>query len=334
MLAVPVRILVTGATGFAGSHLVEYLLREVSDVQIYALKRWRSPMDNCASFEDDDRVRWIEGDLTDYASIDGALDLPGGDFDFVFHLAAQSLVPYSNRAKAATVEANTIGTLNLLEYLRVWECSCRIHVCSSSEVYGQVPPDRLPIREDCPMNPVSPYAVSKAAADHFASMYHKAYGLKTIRTRAFTHSGPRRGIPFFDSWFCYQIARIEAGKQPPEIRVGNLDAVRTVCDVRDLVAAYWAIVRRGTPGEVYNVGGVETYTVSEVLRMVLGLAKPGIAVSVRVDPTLIRPADVTTQRPDCTKLCAATGWRPTIPYSQTLRDMLAYWRQRVGEGRS
>jgi len=193
-------------------------------------------------------------------------------------------------------------------------------------VYGQVHPDEVPIREETPLRPVSPYAVSKVGEDMAAFMYFKAYGLKTIRSRMFTHSGPRRGEVFVDSFFARQLALIEAGRQEPVLRVGNLDSVRTFADVRDTVRAYWLLSQKCPAGEVYNIGGDTTMTIRQMLDELLAMsAYPG-RIEVRVDPALIRPADVTLQIPCVDKFKAATGWKPEIPYEKTLRDMLDYWR--------
>jgi GDP-mannose 4,6-dehydratase len=216
--------------------------------------------------------------------------------------------------------------VNLLEAVRLSGISPVIHVCSSSEVYGQVQPDEVPIREETPLRPVSPYAVSKVGEDMAAYMYFKAYGLKTIRSRMFTHSGPRRGEVFVDSFFARQLALIEAGRQEPVLRVGNLDSVRTFADVRDTVRAYWLLSQKCPPGEVYNIGGATTMTIRQMLDMLLAMATYRGRIEVRVDPALVRPADVTLQIPCVDKFVAATGWKPEIPYEKTLRDMLDYWR--------
>ena len=323
------RALITGITGFVGSHLADYLLAEQPEVEVFGLKRWRSPRDNVRHIEG--RATFRDGDLRDLGSLIRVLEdcRP----DVIFHLAAQSFVTTSFDAPADTLATNVTGTANLLEAVRLTGLDPVIHVCSSSEVYGQVGEDEVPIREDCPLRPVSPYAVSKVGEDMLAFMYHRAYGLKTIRSRMFTHSGPRRGEVFVDSAFSLQLARIEAGRQEPVMRVGNLDSVRTFCDVRDTVRGYWLLATRCRPGEVYNIGGSATMTVREMLDLLLTMKAPGAPeIEVRVDPALLRPADVTLQIPCSDKFKAATGWQPEIPYEQTLRDMLDYWREQVGRG--
>ena len=319
------RALITGITGFVGSHLADYILAEHPQVEISGTKRWRSPRDNIRHIQD--RVKLYDCDLRDLSSLITVLS--DAKPDIIFHLAAQSYVLTSYTAPADTIETNVVGTVNLLEAVRICRLDPVIHVCSSSEVYGQVNQEDVPITEDCPLRPISPYAVSKVGEDMAAYMYHKAYGLKTIRSRMFTHSGARRGEVFVDSAFALQVARIEHGVQEPVIRVGNLDSIRTFCDVRDTVRAYWLMVNRCPPGEVYNIGGDTTMSIKEMLGMLLEMTGFEGEIDVRVDPALLRPADVTLQIPSTEKFKAATGWRPEMPYEQTLLDMLCYWRDRV-----
>jgi len=318
-------VLITGITGFVGSHLAEYLLAEHPDVSVHGTKRWRSPKDNILGIQD--KVQLHDCDLRDLSSLISTFSRVKPEV--IFHLAAQSYVQTSYTAPADTIDTNVTGTVNLLEAVRITGIDPVIHICSSSEVYGQVTQDDIPIKEDCPLRPVSPYAVSKVGEDMLGFMYHQAFGLKTVRTRMFTHSGPRRGEVFVDSFFALQLARIENGLQEPVLRVGNLDSVRTFCDVRDSVRAYWDLVTKCPPGEVYNIGGDTTMTIREMLVMLLGMSESGSKVDVQVDPALLRPADVTLQIPSYEKFKAATGWEPVIPYKQTLSDMLDYWRGRL-----
>ena len=323
------RVLITGITGFVGSHLTEYVLANHPEVEVFGTKRWRSPKDNIRHLLG--RISLQDCDLRDLSSMIAMFDQVRPDR--VFHLAAQSFVQTSYSAPLDTLECNVIGTTNLLEAVRITRSDPVIHICSSSEVYGQVRPEEVPIREDCPLRPVSPYAVSKVGEDMIGFMYWAAYGLKTIRTRMFTHSGPRRGEVFVDSFFALQLACIEAGVQEPVLRVGNLESVRTFADVRDTVRAYWLLAAKCPPGEVYNIGGDTTMTVREMLDMLLEMSPCGKKVKVRVDPALIRPADVTLQIPCADKFKAATGWKPEIPYRQTLQDMLDYWRSEIARNR-
>ena len=327
-LGEPMRVLITGITGFVGSHLADYILADHPQVEVVGLKRWRSPQDNIRQLED--KVKFYDCDLRDLSSLTTVLGQVKPDV--IFHLAAQSFVTASYIIPVDTVQTNMVGTLNLLEAVRICQLEPVIHICSSSEVYGQVTEQDIPIKEDCPLRPVSPYGVSKAGADLLAHMYHKAHGLKTIRTRAFTHSGPRRGEVFVDSFYCLQVARIEQGLQAQTVRVGNLDSLRTFCDVRDMVRAYWLVAQHGQPGEVYNIGGSTTMTIRQMLDMLLEMSTFKENIDVKVDPTLLRPADVTLQVPCNTKFKDATGWEPIIPYAETLTDMLEYWRKQARNG--
>ena len=319
------RALITGITGFVGSHLAEMILEEHPDWEVHGTKRWRSPRENLCNIEE--KVQLHDCDLTDLTSLIRVLDEVKPDR--IFHLAAQSYVMMSYRAPTATIDSNVNGTINLFEAIRTLGQDPLIHACSSSEVYGQVRDEDIPIREDTPFRPASPYAVSKVGEDMAGYMYHHAYGLKIIRTRMFTHSGPRRGEVFVDSAFARQVARIEAGVQDPILVVGNLDSVRTFADVRDVVRAYWMLLEKCPPGEVYNIGGESTMTIREMLDMLLDMTALKEEIEVRVDPALLRPADVTNQVPSSQKFKEATGWEPKIPYSETLRGMLEYWRERT-----
>lgn len=320
-----IKSLITGITGFVGSHLADLILEDQPQEEVYGIKRWRSPQDNISHLNG--RVQLYDCDLRDLSSLINVFSQVKPDK--IFHLAAQSYVPTSYVAPSDTVEVNVVGTLNLLEAVRICQLDPVIHICSSSEVYGQVTEKDIPIKEDCPLRPVSPYAVSKVGEDMMGYMYYRAYGLKTIRTRMFTHSGPRRGEVFVDSFFARQVARIEQGIQEPVLRVGNLESVRTFCDVRDTVRAYWLLSEHCPPGEVYNIGGATTMTIREMLDMLLEMTTYPEKIEIKVDPALLRPADVTLQIPSYEKFHQATGWEPQIPYSKTLRDMLDYWRDQV-----
>ncbi|MDD5634010.1 MAG: GDP-mannose 4,6-dehydratase [Candidatus Omnitrophica bacterium] len=323
------KVLITGITGFVGSHLAEYILENYPKVEIVGLIRWRAPKDNIVHIIDKIRLKY--GDLVDAESIRNALNEEKPDV--IFHLAAQSYVDFSFNAPRATLDANVIGTCNLLEVVKGLKIEKKydpiIHICSSSEVYGQVKENEVPITELNSFRPASPYAVSKVGEDMLAFQYWVSWGIKTIRTRMFTHTGPRRGEVFALSNFAKQIAAIEAGRQKPVIKVGNLNSVRTFSDVRDAVKAYWLLVTKCEPGEVYNIGGEETMTIGEMLDKLLKLSKVK-NISVEVDPSRLRPSDVTLQIPCIDKFKKATGWKPEIKFEQTLKDTLDYWRKYYG----
>ena len=223
------KILITGITGFVGSHLAEYLLSLRESHKIYGLCRWRSPKTNLEGIWD--KLALVESDLGDLGGL--IRHMKEIRPDVIFHLAAQSYVLTSFNSPVHTLWNNVIGTANLLEAIRILEIDPIVHVCSSSEVYGQVSETDIPIKETCPFKPASPYAVSKVGEDMVAYQYWVSHGIRTIRTRMFTHTGPRRGDVFAMSAFAKQIAGAELGLKEPIIRVGNLQSVRTFCDVRD-----------------------------------------------------------------------------------------------------
>ncbi len=318
-------VLITGITGFVGSHLAEYILKEHKNIKIYGLVRWRSPKNNISTIID--KVNLCYGDLEDYTSLEKIISQVKPDV--IFHLAAQSYVDFSFVAPMSTLSTNVIGTANLLEVIKTLKSQIGydpvIHICSSSEVYGQVVEDEIPIKETNPFRPASPYAVSKVGEDMLALQYFLSWKIKTIRTRMFTHEGPRRGEVFAPSNFAKQIAAIEAGKQKSSVMVGNLNSIRTFMDVRDAVKAYWLLVTKCTPGEVYNIGGVETMTIGEVLKKLVSFSKQK-DIKIKVDPKRLRPSDVTLQIPSVEKFIQQTNWKPEIKFDQTLQDMLSYWR--------
>lgn len=318
------KALITGITGFAGSHLAEYLLAEHPDVEVYGIYRWRSRRDNIEHI-DSSKVRLIEADLRDYTSLHHLLDRVRPDY--VFHLAAQSFVPSSWKAPNETLTTNITGQTNLFEAVRAVGIDPTIQIACSSEEYGLVHPDETPIKETNPLRPLSPYAVSKVGQDFMGYQYFQSYGMKVVRTRGFNHTGPRRGDVFVTSNFAKQIASIEAGRQEPVMRVGNLEAVRDFTDVRDMVRAYWLAVTKARPGEVYNIATGNGITIQALLDRLLEMSK--VDVQVETDPERLRPSDVEILIGDSSKFRADTGWEPRIPFDQTLEDLLEYWRQRV-----
>ncbi|QQG45251.1 MAG: GDP-mannose 4,6-dehydratase [Candidatus Sungiibacteriota bacterium] len=321
------KVLITGITGFVGSHLADYILTNRPEVEIVGITRWRSPKENIWHILD--KITLEYGDLLDPFSLNRVLN--NHRPDVIFHLAAQSYVDFAFVAPIITLNTNIIGTCNLLECVRELKQSSGydpvIHICSSSEVYGQVEEDEVPIKESNPFRPASPYAVSKVGEDTLAFQYWLSWKIKTIRTRMFTHTGPRRGDVFVLSNFAKQIAAIEAGKKKePVVKVGNLESVRTWMDARDAVEAYWLLITKCPPGEVYNIGGTETMKVGEMLNKLLSLSERK-DIRVEVDPKRLRPSDVTLQIPSIEKFTQATGWKPKIKFETTLRDTLDFWRE-------
>jgi len=328
------KALITGITGMVGSHLADFLLSE-TDWDIYGMCRWRSPLDNVSHLLDranrSDRLKFLSADLRDYISLLNVVEEVRPDY--VFHLAAQSYPSTSFTSPLDTLDTNILGTARLLEVLR--RCSGIdpvIHVCASSEVYGRVPREKLPINEECSFHPASPYAISKVGTDLLGCYHAEAYGQKVITTRMFTHTGPRRGDVFAESTFSKQIAMIEAGQIPPVLKVGNLDSLRTWADVRDAVRAYYLLVTvNPIAGQSYNIGGTYSCTIRQMLDYLLSLSSRK-DIRVEVDPQRLRPIDADLQVPDTSKFTNHTGWTPEITFEKTMSDLLNYWRERIAAG--
>ena len=316
------KVLITGITGMVGSHLAEYILADHPEVDLHGLIRWRTPLDHLLAIKD--RIALHYGDLRDLNSL--IVVIKKIQPDWIFHLAAQSFVTTSFDAPVDTLSTNVLGTTDLLDALRITGVDAKVHVCSSSEVYGQVMADEVPITEANPFRPASPYAVSKVGEDMIAFQYYLSYGIRTVRTRMFTHTGPRRGDVFAESAYAKQIVEVEYGLRKNPIRVGNLDSIRTFADVRDAVRAYWVLMEKCPAGEVYNIGGNRTMTLRDMLEILKGMAT--CRIEHVVDPALLRPSDVTLQIPDTSKFKAATGWEPRIPFEETLQGILAFYRRR------
>lgn len=327
------RAFITGITGMVGSHLADYLL-EHTDWEIYGLCRWRSPLDNISHLlpriNVGDRLHLVYGDLRDYLSIHEAVKK--AQPDYVFHLAAQSYPKTSFDSPLDTLETNVQGTANVLEALRKYDINAVTHVCASSEVFGRVPKEKLPIDEECTFHPASPYAISKVGTDLLGRYYAEAYNMTVMTTRMFTHTGPRRGDVFAESTFAKQIAMIEAGLIPPVVKTGNLDSLRTFADVRDAVRAYHMLVTvNPIPAAYYNIGGTYTCTIADVLKTLISMSTVK-DIRVETDPERLRPIDADLQVPNTAKFKAVTGWEPVIPFEQTMTDLLEYWRDRVNSG--
>ena len=315
------RVLVTGVTGFVGSHLVDYML-ERGDCEIVGIQRWRSRTENIEHFSG--RITLLECDLRDASSTRDTLEKVRPDW--IFHLAAQSFVPTSWTAPTESLSTNILGQVNLFEAVRKLGMECRIQIACSSEEYGLVMPDELPILETNPLRPLSPYAVSKVGQDLLGYQYWMSWKLDCVRTRGFNHEGPRRGPVFVASDFAKQIADIEKNRRPPVMSVGNLEAKRDFTDVRDMVRAYWLALEKCEPGEVYNICTGAAWTIRRLLEELLSMTK--VRIEIRQDPGRLRPSDVPVLIGDNAKFVKATGWQPTIPFEQTLLDMLEYWRAR------
>lgn len=316
------RSLITGITGFAGSHMAELLLKKGHDV--YGIIRWRSRSEHVTHLHN--RIKLIEADLLDLKSLQDVMISVKPDY--IFHLAAQSFVPASWTSPAVTLETNVVGSCNLFEAVRSAQIDPIIQIACSSEEYGLVKESEVPIKETNPLRPLSPYGVSKLAMDYLGYQYYQSYGLKIVRTRGFNHEGPRRGEVFVTSTFAKQIALIEAGKQEPIIYVGNLTAKRDYTDVRDMVRGYYLATTKGEAGEVYNICTGKVWVIQDVLDYLLSLSKVK-NITVQQDPKRMRPSDVQILYGDNSKFVKATNWQPKIDFHKTLKDTLNYWRQRV-----
>ena len=354
------RVLITGITGMAGSHLAEYCLslnagKSADDdrVQVFGTYRWRSRLDNLSDLQRTGGLRMLAsgGNVVDFdvlrravdshASTD-AVNMLVADLsdassmrrlvaavrpDRIFHLAALSFVPSSWNAPAETFHVNLVGQVNLFEGIREAGLDPLVQIAGSSEEYGLVHPDEVPMKETNPLRPLSPYAVSKIGQEMLAYQYFKSHGLRAITTRGFNHTGPRRGEIFVTSNFARQIVEIERGRRAPVIDVGDLTPRRDWSDVRDVVRGYWDALEKGIPGEVYNVGSGSATSVGEMLDILLSLSS--VRIEVRQDPSRLRPSDVPILWADASKFRQQTGWQPRIPFRQTLSDLLDYWLERV-----
>ena len=346
------RVLITGVTGFVGSHLAEYLLT-FGNVEVFGCYRWRSKMENLEDLglagrlniigENStitsacrlegmlntsccpDKLNIVEADMLDAFSMQCLIN--GVRPDRIFHLAAQSYVPGSQNAPAATLQTNIIGELNILEAVRQSGLDMRVHIAGSSEEYGRVLPSEVPIKETNPLRPLSPYGVSKVAQEMLALQYHYSHGLHAVVTRGFNHTGPRRGHVFVTSSLSRQVAQIEKGLRPPVILVGDVSSKRDWTDVRDFVRAYWLALDKGQAGQAYNIGSGVLREVGELVGLLLRMSTA--TIEVRQDESRLRPSDVNLLLSDSSKFRTLTGWEPVIPFEKTIGDLLAYWRARV-----
>ncbi|MEO0142338.1 MAG: GDP-mannose 4,6-dehydratase [candidate division WOR-3 bacterium] len=316
------RALITGISGFAGSHLAEYLL-SLKDIEVFGIVRWRSRLDNITHILN--AIKLYECDIRDASAVKYVIKEIKPDH--IYHLAAQSYVPFSWRAPSETLMTNVIGEVNIFEAVRELRLDTLIQIAGSSEEYGLVYPDEIPIKETNPLRPLSPYAVSKVTQDLLGFQYYKSYGMNIVRTRAFNHTGPRRGEVFVSSNFARQIVEIEKKKREPVIYVGNLEAVRDFLDVRDVVRGYYLALKKGKPGEVYNIASGKGIKIRELLDKLIALS--GVDLEIKQDASRLRPSDVQLLIGSSEKFKETAGWAPEIPFEKTLKDLLDYWRMKI-----
>jgi len=315
------RILITGISGFVGSHLAEYELS--IGMEITGAIRHRSNLKNIERIKND--IGLVECDVTDSFSV--VKMIREVKPDIIHHLAAQSFVPTSWRSPQETLNVNIMGTVNILEASRLYCPEAIIHLTGSSEEYGLVLKDEIPIKETNPLRPMSPYGVSKVAEDLLGQQYHHSYDMKIIISRAFNHEGARRGKEFVTSQFARQTIMFER-KQTNEILVGNTEAIRDFSDVRDIVRAYWLLTQKGLAGEVYNICSGKGTRMTELLMMFLELRTRRDQVTIRGDASRIRPSDVPVLIGDNSKI-KKLGWKPEIPLEETVAWMMDYWREEI-----
>tara|TARA_Y100001936_G_scaffold169582_1_gene165835 strand:- start:3113 stop:4099 length:987 start_codon:yes stop_codon:yes gene_type:complete len=319
-------VLITGITGFVGSHLADLVLEK--GFTVYGLKRWHlSKMRNVRGIVD--KINWIDCDITDPISVKNALKTCNPDK--IFHLAAESFVSPSWDHPSHYMDVNYKGTVNILESMRELDMKSRILIPGSGEEYGEIHENELPITEESILRPVNPYAVTKIAQDLISNVYFVSYGINVIRVRSFNHEGPRRDNVFGIPWYAYQIAKIEQGLQDPEIKTGHTGDKRNFTHITDLVNAYWIAMEKCNPGELYLIGSDETekiHTYREIIDKLISLSS-NENISIKQVPEYTRPTAVPRLIGDTSKFRKLTGWKPEISVDKILEDTLDYWRDFV-----
>ena len=308
------KALVIGAEGFVGPHLITELI--ANDYQVFGSSRIR-------------QAGYLKMDITNYEEVRSVINELKPDV--IFHLAGIAYVPSSWQDPELTFEVNTIGALHIFDAVRSIGINPVIQIACSSEEYGLVLPNEVPIKETNPLRPMSPYAVSKIAMDFLGYQYFKSYGLKIIRTRAFNHSGAGRGEVYMTSTFAKQIVEIELGLKKPIIEVGDLTSVRDITDVRDTVRAYRLLTEKGEPGEVYNIASGVGYTAEEILNKLLAMTTYKKKIEIKQDPKRMRPSDVKVLIGSAKKTKRVCGWLPKYKIESTLKSLLEYWRSALKE---
>ena len=319
------KALITGITGSGGSYLAEYIINNHPEAEVHGISRWHSTTSNKNLESIANKVKVHECDLNDFSSVQRVLKEVNPDT--IFHLAAHANVRSSWETPLSVMQNNILGTANLLEVIHINGLDPIFQMCSTSEVYGQVDPKNIPIKEECPISVNNPYAVSKLAQEQLGLVYYKRNdrSLKIITTRMFSYINPRRKDVFATS-FAMQVARIEQGLQKILLH-GNLDSTRTMIDVRDVTESYWLATTKGKPGEIYNIGGEQTITVGEFLDVLKKYAK--CEIPSQINPKLLRPVDVTLQIPDTSKFRRETGWKQKYSFDDSVKYLLGYCRKEV-----
>lgn len=317
------KALITGITGFAGSHLAELLVAE-KQYEVYGVCATDRHLNNIATIHNDIHLEKIN--LLDAAETQRIVQEVKPEV--IFHLAAAASVGDSFKKAAEFITNNATSQINIFEAVKETNLALeKLVVISSAQIYGLIKPADLPIHENVAFNPDNPYSVSKITQDYLGLCYYAAYKLPIVRLRPFNHIGPRLSADFSISRFAKKIAEIEKGLEEPILRVGNLDAKRDFTDVRDMANAYVKAAEKCVDGEAYNIGTGTSYKIGDVLDKLVGIAN--LQIKIQTEESLFRPSDLPELRADASKFQQATGWQPTISLEQTLQDMLAYWRNIV-----
>ena len=317
------KALITGITGFAGSHLAELLVHD-KDWQVFGIHATDRHLDNLSSIKD--KIHLSRVNLLDAQETNRVISEVKPDI--IFHLAAAANAGDSFKKAAEFITNNSTSQINIFEAVKENNLSLtKLIVISSAHIYGLIQPSDLPINEEVHFNPDNPYSVSKITQDYLGLCYYSAYQLPIVRLRPFNHIGPRLSPDLSISRFAKKVAEIEKGLEEPIIRVGNLEAKRDFTDVRDMVRAYVLAAEKCTDGKAYNIGTGVSYKIGDILDMLITMAN--LKIEIQPEESLFRPSDIPELRCDASKFTQATGWEPVIKLEQTLQDMLAYWREIV-----
>lgn len=318
------KCLITGINGFVGSHLAEYL--QEKKIRIIGTIYPKNSTQNILHIIK--KIKTFPCDLSIPREIENIIRKTKPDI--IFHLAAQGFVPFSWKDPIGTLNINVLGTLYVLNAVKEYSPKTKILIIGSSDEYGSVDGER-PVKEETPLNPQNPYAVSKLCSDLLSAQLGKFYKLHTVRVRAFPHIGPRQSPNFVIPDFCRQIALIEKHKQPPIIKVGDLNSKRDFTDVRDMVRAYWSAIKKGKSGEVYNISSEKAFSIGEILKILIKMSKTKI--KIKTDFSKLRLQDTRVKLGNSQKFRNLTGWKPRIPIEQTLKETLEWWRNQKIENR-
>jgi GDP-4-dehydro-6-deoxy-D-mannose reductase len=313
------KALITGISGFAGSHLADFLIEK--GYEVFGTFFDKSTFSNLNGFMN--KIKVYRCDIRNYDALKNVIE--DVKPDEIYHLAAISFVPTSLKDPKLTFDTNLYGTLNLYQAVLDLEMNPMILFVGSADEYGIVNENDLPIKEECPLNPMNPYSISKTSADFLSLAYFRYYYLKIISVRPFNHIGPRQSPEFVCSDFAKQIAEIEKGLREPIMKVGNLEAKRDFTDVRDMVRGYWFALDKGKPGEVYNICSERAIQIKRLLNHLLELSST--KVEIMKDPKRMRPSDNPILQGDSSKFRRRSGWKPEILLDKTLKDILEYWRK-------